>query len=62
MENLKIQTKSDLPEKDRTRCFFCDGPLTSDDFKLDRIEEVKNFIAHRKCVDDAIAKEIMGMR
>lgn len=33
-------------------CFFCKLPLTSDDFKNDRIEETKSFIVHKTCVED----------
>lgn len=43
----------------QNECFFCKKPLTSDDFKLDKIEKTKNFIAHRTCVDEALIKEYL---
>jgi len=41
-------------QPNQNECFFCKKPLTSDDFKLDKIEKTKNFIAHRICVDKAM--------
>jgi hypothetical protein len=39
-------------------CYFCQEPLTSDDYKCDRIEKTEHFIAHRTCVDKAIWKDL----
>lgn len=62
--NPAMLTTEDLSKiYEPAECFFCKLPLTSDDFKLDRVEveETKNFIAHSDCVTKAICKNY-GLR
>lgn len=38
-------------------CYFCKEPLTSDDYKEDRIEKTKHFVAHSTCISKAIVDD-----
>ena len=37
-------------------CYLCKEPLTSDDFKLDKVEEVANLFVHKDCFEKAQEK------
>lgn len=58
-DGAKIQMDHNIGktlQPNQDECFFCKKPFTSDDFKLDKIEKTKSFIAHKVCVDQAITK------
>lgn len=57
-----IDTSLCVPTKDRSECFFCKEPLTSDDFKLDRIRKTKNYIAHSACVRNILKRYWLGAK
>jgi hypothetical protein len=50
----QIAQETQIETQIQSECFFCKLPLTSDDFKEDKIIKTKNFIAHTLCADKAV--------
>lgn len=55
-QNRMVTLSSKEKMQNSNECFFCKEPLTSDDYKEDKVEVTASYIAHKKCVDKALAE------